>query len=146
MDKILKALEDVQQNVLSLAKSLKDGNTEEAISHVEATVDSLKKTVEAVKVTKTETEEETPAPTEEETPAPTEEETPEATPADGEEVKKTVTIELNKTQEIALKKWVDMYVSDDDFWAVLEAMKNFDFSLIKKTVEDTQAAVAELEK
>ena len=138
MDKILKALEDVQQNVLSLAKSLKDGNTEEAISHVEATVDSLKKTVEAVKVTKTETEEETPAPTEEET--------PEATPADGEEVKKTVTIELNKTQEIALKKWVDMYVSDDDFWAVLEAMKNFDFSLIKKTVEDTQAAVAELEK
>lgn len=144
MEKLLKSLSDLSENLISVAKSLKDGNSDGAITELEKTAETLVKTQTEANELLKETQEEVDAPEEVIEEAPNGEE---EVIVEGEEVEK-VSLEVTKTQAEALTKFADMYISWDNIGKLLQALANSwaDVEAIFKTVAKNEEAIAKLSK
>lgn len=129
----------MQDSMLSIAKSLKDGNTDEAIETIEKTVENLKATSEEVQEeVKKEAEE----------PEVVEDKGEDAPEEGGEEAVEKVTLEVTKTQAEALTKFADMYISGDNIGKLLAALANsgVDVEQIFKTVQSHSETLEKMSK
>lgn len=138
METLLKSFETMKEWLLSIAKSLKDGKTEEASESLNKTVDALEDAVSNFnEVAKSEDNDSD------------NKEDDDEEDDKGEDVSKSedkVTLEVTKSQAEALIKYADMYISWDQLWKVLAALSEswVEIEDLFKTVQSNSEAIEKI--